>query len=130
MPSFALVRLIPRHHMARMRAACSHYHIVALAYGVCRFTDYTVIWNMLDYPALVIPVSKVDQTIDIKRPPHAFYGVEDKCNYELCQCYLFLLFFGTYFNSIHRRALDLCKCANLLTGCCSYIGGRSLNCYV
>jgi amidase len=49
-----------------------------------RSADYTMVWNALDYPALTIPVSKVDQTLDAKQPAHAFYSNADKANYESC----------------------------------------------
>ncbi|KAF8065103.1 general amidase [Lyophyllum atratum] len=45
--------------------------------------NYTMVWNTLDYPALVIPVSKVDPVLDQKKPAHGFLGDEDKVNYEL-----------------------------------------------
>ncbi|KAJ7293099.1 general amidase [Mycena rebaudengoi] len=44
--------------------------------------QYTMAWNLLDYAALVIPVSKVDQELDVKRPPHKFRTREDQVNYE------------------------------------------------
>lgn len=50
-----------------------------------RYTQYTSIWNALDYPALVIPVSKVDPSVDKKRAPHVFLGQVDKDHYEICK---------------------------------------------
>ncbi|GJJ09663.1 hypothetical protein Clacol_003887 [Clathrus columnatus] len=44
--------------------------------------DFTMIWNALDYPAMVLPVVKVDATLDKVRPPHQFLSEEDKTNYE------------------------------------------------
>ncbi|KAK7064026.1 amidase domain-containing protein [Favolaschia claudopus] len=35
-----------------------------------------------DYPAIVIPVSKVDQALDVKRPRTEFYNTEDQQIYE------------------------------------------------
>ncbi|KAG5645708.1 hypothetical protein DXG03_005403 [Asterophora parasitica] len=43
---------------------------------------YTLVFNTLDYPALVIPVSKVDQTLDAKKPAHNFLSEDDKRIYE------------------------------------------------
>lgn len=42
-------------------------------------------FNLLDYSALVIPVSKVDPKIDVVKAPHEFYNEMDKANYELCE---------------------------------------------
>ena len=56
----------------------------------CRSADYTMVWNVLDYVALTIPVSKVDQTLDSKRPPHKFLSEIDQKNYESCACVLLL----------------------------------------
>ena len=43
-----------------------------------------MIWNALDYPALVIPVSRVKQTLDVKRPLQQFYSEKDRKHYESC----------------------------------------------
>ncbi|TFK38849.1 amidase signature domain-containing protein [Crucibulum laeve] len=56
---------------------------VAPPHGLNTYANYTMIWNVLDYPALVIPVSKVDQTLDTKQSAHTFYGTEDQANYDL-----------------------------------------------
>ncbi|KAG7452407.1 general amidase [Guyanagaster necrorhizus] len=51
-------------------------------HGFNRITDYTRIWNVLDYTTLVIPVSKVDRHLDVKKLPHKFYSDRDKDNYD------------------------------------------------
>lgn len=57
-----------------------------------RSAQYTMVWNGLDYPALIIPTgSHVDESVDFKKPPHQFYNDLDKENYELCK-----LFFHRY----------------------------------
>jgi len=55
----------------------------ATPHGKNSNANYTMIWNALDYPALVIPVSKVDQMLDQKKPAHEFFSDKDKVNYEL-----------------------------------------------
>jgi len=52
-------------------------------HGENRNADYTTIWNCLDYPALVFPVTKVDPMLDAKQPAHEFLSEEDKKNYAL-----------------------------------------------
>lgn len=45
-----------------------------------------MVWNALDYPALVIPTgSHIDESVDIKKPPHQFYSDVDKANYDFCK---------------------------------------------
>jgi amidase len=51
---------------------------------VRRSANYTLVWNGLDYSALVIPVTRVDQQLDVKKDPHKFFSREDEINYELC----------------------------------------------
>lgn len=51
-------------------------------HGMNKTAQYTMWCNMLDFPALVIPVSKVDQTLDVKQPRDKFYTKQDQENYE------------------------------------------------
>ncbi|KZT29148.1 general amidase [Neolentinus lepideus HHB14362 ss-1] len=44
---------------------------------------YTTVWNGLDYTALVIPVSRVDENVDVKLPPHQFLSKDDEDNYNM-----------------------------------------------
>ncbi|RDB19727.1 Acetamidase [Hypsizygus marmoreus] len=55
---------------------------VAPPHGKNTSANYTLVWNVLDYPALVIPVSRVDQELDTKQPAHKFLSEDDKANYE------------------------------------------------
>ena len=48
-------------------------------------------WNTLDYPACVFPVTRVDPVLDAARPPHDFIDDRDKENYEYCEEVLSLL---------------------------------------
>ncbi|GAA5836150.1 hypothetical protein JCM11251_007382 [Rhodosporidiobolus azoricus] len=43
---------------------------------------YTGFCNLNDYPASVIPVTKVDPAVDVQTPPHAYYSDFDKLNHE------------------------------------------------
>lgn len=49
-----------------------------------RHAQYTTVWNVLDYPALVIPISKVDPNLDKPKPAHAFLSKVDEEHYETC----------------------------------------------
>ncbi|KAJ6575357.1 general amidase [Mycena capillaripes] len=51
-------------------------------HGLNRNAQYTMSWNLLDCPSLVIPVSKVDQSLDVKQPRDKFYTTDDRENYE------------------------------------------------
>ncbi|KAL6310386.1 general amidase [Sparassis latifolia] len=44
--------------------------------------SYTKVWNTLDYPACIFPVTKVDHVLDVKKPAHEFLSEEDQRNYE------------------------------------------------
>ncbi|KAF8221180.1 amidase [Tricholoma matsutake] len=61
---------------------CPVAPFTAPPHGKNRNTQYTTVWNVLDYPAVVIPVSKVDPNLDKAKPPHAFLSRTDKAHYE------------------------------------------------
>ncbi|KAF8215973.1 general amidase [Mycena galopus ATCC 62051] len=56
---------------------------VAPPHGYHKNGQYTMNLNMLDYPSMVIPVSQVDQALDVQRPREEFYSKEDRENYEI-----------------------------------------------
>ncbi|KAG2145199.1 general amidase [Suillus clintonianus] len=64
---------------------CPAAPFVATPHGKNRsvYVDYTIVWNALDYPAAVFPVTTVDSTLDGKAPPHGFYDDFDKDIYEM-----------------------------------------------
>ncbi|KAH9935666.1 general amidase [Fomitopsis serialis] len=51
---------------------------VAAPHGQNQYTNYTTVWNTLDYAATVFPVTKVDARVDVKSPPHSFHSSIDK----------------------------------------------------
>ncbi|KAI0639369.1 general amidase [Trametes polyzona] len=55
----------------------------AVPHGKTRSSIYTVIWNSLDYPGLVIPVTKVDPVVDVLVPREEFWSEEDKVVHEM-----------------------------------------------
>ena len=50
----------------------------------CSYTNYTKVLNALDYPAATVPVTKVDPSLDVKKPAHHFLSEADAANYNLC----------------------------------------------
>ncbi|EON62575.1 hypothetical protein W97_01799 [Coniosporium apollinis CBS 100218] len=48
-----------------------------------RYWGYTSQWNLLDYPALVFPVTKVEPEVDLVEEGHEPRNEKDKYNYEL-----------------------------------------------
>jgi amidase len=52
---------------------------------MCRYTNYTTVWNALDYPAATFPVTTVDPTLDTKKSRHVFYDDFDKGIYDMCE---------------------------------------------
>ncbi|KAI9448509.1 general amidase [Lactarius indigo] len=52
-------------------------------HGQYMTVGYTMIWNVLDYPACVFPVTKVDPVLDQPKPEHHFLSEEDRKIHEL-----------------------------------------------
>ncbi|KAI0260490.1 general amidase [Gloeopeniophorella convolvens] len=52
-------------------------------HGKNRSAEYTLIWNALDYPACVFPVTRVDPALDQRKPAHTFLSEVDQKIYEL-----------------------------------------------
>lgn len=48
-----------------------------------RYWGYTSQWNLLDYPAVVFPVTTVDQVKDVKDPNYVPKNEKDKFVYEM-----------------------------------------------
>ncbi|KAI3619150.1 general amidase [Moniliophthora roreri] len=57
-------------------------HSAGMPHGKNYVYDYTDVWNVLDYPALTIPVGKVDSRVDKKVPRDTFFNSRDKKVYE------------------------------------------------
>ena len=51
-----------------------------------RYWSYTSQWNLLDYPALVFPVSRVDPDVDKADKNYKPVNEQDKFNHGLCTC--------------------------------------------
>ncbi|KZV89596.1 general amidase [Exidia glandulosa HHB12029] len=52
-------------------------------HGLYRIAAYTNVWNVLDCPSCVVPVTRVDQTLDVKAAPHEIRNDEDKIIYDM-----------------------------------------------
>ncbi|KKY25176.1 putative fatty-acid amide [Phaeomoniella chlamydospora] len=53
--------------------------------GQSKYWGYTSQWNLLDYPALIFPVTKVDQEKDTVETGYEPRNEQDAFNYELCK---------------------------------------------
>ena len=53
--------------------------------GCSKYWGYTSQWNLLDYPALVFPVTKVDVTADSWPEDYVALSEEDKFNHNKCK---------------------------------------------
>lgn len=53
-----------------------------------KYWCYTSQWNLLDYPALVFPVSKVDPQIDLADQVFESMNEQDAYNFKLCMSFL------------------------------------------
>ena len=47
--------------------------------------NYTSVWNGLDYPACVIPVTQVDPVLDVPQTRSKFISDADRENHDLCE---------------------------------------------
>lgn len=56
-----------------------------------KYWCYTSQWNLLDYPTLVFPVSKVDPRIDLAEREFEFMNQQDLYNHNLCLLILSIL---------------------------------------
>ncbi|EPQ60789.1 amidase [Gloeophyllum trabeum ATCC 11539] len=56
---------------------------VAVPHGQTRSAVYTMIWNALDYPALAIPVTKVDPSVDTVQSRERFFSPDDETLHKL-----------------------------------------------
>ncbi|EJD43785.1 general amidase [Auricularia subglabra TFB-10046 SS5] len=52
-------------------------------HGLYRIAAYTNVWNVLDYPSCVVPVTRVSQSLDLKAEAHEFRNSEDQIIYEM-----------------------------------------------
>jgi amidase len=62
---------------------CPASSYAATPHGKNRYTNYTTVWNALDYPAATFPVTTVDPTLDTKKSRHVFYDDFDKGIYDM-----------------------------------------------
>lgn len=53
--------------------------------GNAKYWAYTSQWNLLDYPAIVFPVSRVDSKLDVAEEGYKPRNDQDDFNHKLCQ---------------------------------------------
>ncbi len=46
---------------------------------------YSAVWNSLNYPCCIFPVTSVDPTKDPVQPRTEYLGKEDRLNWETCE---------------------------------------------
>jgi hypothetical protein len=46
---------------------------------------YTGLFNILDYPAVVLPVGTIDPALDVKHPRESFFSDDDRESWEWCK---------------------------------------------
>ncbi|PCH43375.1 general amidase [Wolfiporia cocos MD-104 SS10] len=51
-------------------------------HGKNGYTNYTKVLNALDYVSCVVPVTRVDTSVDVKKPAHRFLNALDESNYN------------------------------------------------
>lgn len=58
---------------------------VAPPLDASRYWGYTSQWNLLDYPALVFPVTTVDPALDVRDESYTPRNEQDHFNHGLCE---------------------------------------------
>ena len=58
---------------------------VASPLDCSRYWGYTSQWNLLDYPALVFPVTTVDPALDARDDEYLPKNEQDRYNHDLCK---------------------------------------------
>jgi amidase len=53
--------------------------------GTAKYWNYTSLWNLLDFPALVFPVTAADKDVDKQDEKWEWLSQEDERNYGLCE---------------------------------------------
>lgn len=64
---------------------------VAPEHGTAKYWCYTSQWNLLNYPAVVFPVSKVDASVDVPDKKYKPKKGVDKDNWDLCRLHCFTI---------------------------------------
>ena len=49
-----------------------------------RYWGYTSQWNLLDYPSVIFPVTKVDPRVDVSDDQYVPTNPKDQYNHDLC----------------------------------------------
>jgi len=58
---------------------------MAPPHGTAKYWNYTSQWNLLDYPAIVFPVTKADKNVDNIMRDYKPVRAEDEENWKLCE---------------------------------------------
>ena len=64
---------------------CPAFPGVAPPLNTSRYWGYTSQWNLLDYPALVFPVTTVDPALDVRDEGYLPRNEQDHYNHALCE---------------------------------------------
>ena len=80
---------------------------VAPLLDTAKYWGYTSQWNLLDYPALVFPVSKVDYKVDLIEQGYESLNEKDEFNYKLCKCFLCYQGQQRWVLTVYRRAGEI-----------------------
>lgn len=54
--------------------------------GLSRISMYSAVWNSLNYPCCIFPVTSVDPVKDPVQPRTEYLGKADRLNWETCEC--------------------------------------------
>jgi hypothetical protein len=91
-----------------------------------RSADYTIVWNALDYPASIFPVTAVDPVLDVKESRASFVDDFDQKIHEMCTSVASTAIESSFLN-LSRSSGGFQERSHLLATCWAHFGGGS--CY-
>jgi hypothetical protein len=124
MPSYLL---LPHFHPLLMEGISACLFLFLPRHNAHSFysnAQYTFIWNGLDYPGCVFPVTKVDPLLDQPKGPHQFLSKEDQRVYELCTSYPVFCGSRTLISTLGRRFAPDVQRRSCRTAACRSVSGR------
>jgi hypothetical protein len=77
-----------------------------------RWWGYTAVWNLLDYPGLVIPFGQVDQGRDVRDATYKPINEQDREAHELCEFGQDSMPVNHSADSVFRRSGPLAQCSD------------------
>lgn len=97
---------------------------VAAKHGTSKYWGYAAVWNLLDYPAAVFPVGKVDKHLDRRYARSNYLSGKDDEEWAKCEYCRYLSVLHIYAG--HAPKLSLCFSLSSASHC-QFVAGNASN---